>query len=97
MAIKRKAKVLRRNNIKRRTGGKAQSKQIMALSKQVSSLTKRSYVSVTTKWIRNNLNYQKGFVAVAFAEQKKGWFSTKPISNWDEHKWEDGKGTPYED
>ena len=56
MAIKRKAKVLRRNNIKRRTGDKAQSKQIMALSKQVSSLTKRSYVSVTTKWIRNNLS-----------------------------------------
>ena len=49
------------------------------------------------KWIRNNLNYHKGFVAVAFAEQKKGWFSTKPISIWDEHKWEDVKGTPYED
>jgi hypothetical protein len=49
------------------------------------------------KWIRNNLNYQKGFVAVAFAEQKKGWFSTKPSSIWDEHKWEDVKGTPYED
>jgi len=59
MPPRKKAIVLRRKNIKRRTGGKAQSKQIMALSKQVSSLTKRSYVNVTTKWIRNNLTVDK--------------------------------------
>lgn len=51
----KKPKVLRRKNIKRRIGGRAQSKQIMALSKQVSSLTKRSFNSCATKWIRNNL------------------------------------------
>lgn len=59
MAPKKKPKVLRRKNIKRRTGGKSQSKQILALTKQVSSLTKRSYESVSTKWIRNNLSVDK--------------------------------------
>lgn len=59
MQPKRKARVLKRKNIKRRTGDKAQSRQIMALSKQVSSLTKRSYVSVTTRWIRDNLSVDK--------------------------------------
>jgi len=55
----RKPKALKRNNIKRRTGDKAQAKQIMALSRQVSSLTKRSYERVTTKWIRSNLSVDK--------------------------------------
>jgi len=55
---KRKPRALRRKNIKRRTGGKAQSKQIMALSKQVNSLTRRSYDSCATKWIRNNLTVE---------------------------------------
>lgn len=54
----RKPKVLRKKNIARRTGAKAQSKQIMALSKQVNSLTKRSYNSCSTKWIRNNLTVE---------------------------------------
>lgn len=51
----RRYRALKRKNIKRKTGAKAQSNQIMALTKQVSSLTKKSYVNVTTKWIRNNL------------------------------------------
>lgn len=55
---KRKPRALRGKNIKRRTGGKAQSKQIMALSKQVNSLTRRSYASCATKWIRNNLTVE---------------------------------------
>lgn len=54
----RKYRALKRKNIKRKTGDKAQSKQIMALSKQVSSLTRKSYVSVATKWIRNNLSVE---------------------------------------
>jgi len=54
----RKPKTLRRKNIKRRTGSKAQSKQIMALSKQVSTLTKRSFNRCSTKWIRNNLTVE---------------------------------------
>ena len=58
----KKPKTLRKKNINRRTGARAQSKQIAALSKTVSSLTKRSYVPVTTKWIRNNLSVD-GLVA----------------------------------
>jgi len=54
----KKPKALRRRNIKRRTGARAQSKQIMALSREVSSLTKRSYASCATKWIRNNLTVE---------------------------------------
>jgi hypothetical protein len=58
------------------------------------------------KWIRNNLKYHRGFVAVAFAEQKKGWFSTVRKKNvnkeldaigWQDYKWEEVIGTPYED
>lgn len=49
------------------------------------------------KWIRNNLNYQKGFVAVEFIKPKKKWFSTKPHSIWDDFKWVDVKGTPFEE
>ena len=46
MPYKRKPRVLKRKNIKRRTGARAQSKQIVALSKQVSSLTKSQYETV---------------------------------------------------
>jgi len=58
MTYRKKSRVLKNKNIKRKTGDKAQSKQIMALSKQVSSLTKRSYSRCTTKWIRNNLTVE---------------------------------------
>ena len=56
MPYKRKPKVLKRKNIKRRTGAKAQSKQIVALSKQVSSLTKSNYETIQTTWNRQNLS-----------------------------------------
>lgn len=56
MPYKRKPKVLKRKNIKRRTGAKAQSKQIVALSKQVSNLTKSNYETVQTTWNRQNLS-----------------------------------------
>jgi hypothetical protein len=58
------------------------------------------------KWIKNNLKYHRGFVAVAFAEQKKGWFSTVRKKNinkeldavgWQDYKWEEVTRTPYED
>ncbi|AXH78300.1 MAG: hypothetical protein [Circular genetic element sp.] len=55
MPYKRKPRVLKRNNIKRKTGATAQSKQIIALSKQVSNLTKSNYQTVQTIWNRNNL------------------------------------------
>lgn len=51
-----KSKVLRRKHIKRKTGAKAQSTQIAALSRQLSSLTKSQYETVQTYWYRNNLS-----------------------------------------
>jgi len=56
MPYKRKPRVLKRKNIKRRTGAKAQSKQIVALSKQVNSLTKNQYETVITTWNREKLS-----------------------------------------
>lgn len=56
MPYKRKPRVLKRKNIKRKTGAVAQSKQIMSLSKQLSNLTKSSYETVQTTWNRNNLS-----------------------------------------
>lgn len=50
---------LRRKNIRRRTGGKAQSKQIEALSTKVNKLTSVSYDNVRTRWQRNNLPIEK--------------------------------------
>lgn len=55
MPYKKKPRVLKRKNIKRRTGAKAQSKQIVALSKQLTSLTKSNYETVQTVWHRDNL------------------------------------------
>jgi len=51
-------KALKTKNIKNKTGGKAQSKQIEALSKQVNAITKKSFASCATKWIRNNLSVE---------------------------------------
>lgn len=56
MPYKKKPRVLKRKNVKRKTGAKAQSKQIMALSRQVGSLTKSNYETVQTVWSRNNLS-----------------------------------------
>lgn len=55
MPYKRKAKVLRKKNIRRRTGARAQSKQISALSKSVSNLTKQQYETISTCWNRPSL------------------------------------------
>lgn len=52
----KKPRVLRRKNIKRRTSARAQSKQIVALSKQLSSLTKTSYETVYLTWHRDNIS-----------------------------------------
>lgn len=49
-------KVLRRKNIKRRTGARAQSKQIAALSSQVSKLTHRQFEPVMLGWQRPTAN-----------------------------------------
>ncbi|AXQ65311.1 MAG: hypothetical protein [Circular genetic element sp.] len=50
----KKPKVLKRKNIKRRTGAKSQAKQISALSTAVSKLNKRQYESVMLAWQRPN-------------------------------------------
>ncbi|AXQ65350.1 MAG: hypothetical protein [Circular genetic element sp.] len=56
MPYKKKPRVLKSKAIKRKTGAKAQSKQIMALSKQVSSLTKSQYETVQTVWNRQSIS-----------------------------------------
>ena len=56
MGYKKKPRALKTKNIRRSTGAKAQSKQIVALSKQVTSLTKSNYETVQTVWFRNNLS-----------------------------------------
>ncbi|AXQ65538.1 MAG: hypothetical protein [Circular genetic element sp.] len=50
-----KPKRLRTRNIKRNTGAKAQSKQIQALSRQVSKMNKEQTARVRTCWQRNSL------------------------------------------
>jgi len=52
--FKSKPKTLKRRNIKKRTGAKAQSKQIMSLSKQVTSLTKTNFEKLRTVWQMNS-------------------------------------------
>lgn len=51
----KKAKVLNKKRIMKKTGAKSQAKQISALSNQVSKLTRRSWATCATRWQRNNL------------------------------------------
>lgn len=55
MPYKKTSKYLKRKNIKRKTGGRAQSKQILALTKTVSRLTKSNYETIMTVWNRPSL------------------------------------------
>lgn len=48
-----KSKHLKKKNVKRNTGAKAQSKQILALSKQVNKLTKNTVEKFATCWQRD--------------------------------------------
>lgn len=59
MPYKRKPRALKRKYIKRRTGARAQSKQIMALSKTVGRLTKANYETICTVWNRPTINVDK--------------------------------------
>lgn len=52
--VLKKPKVLRRRNVKRKTGAKAQAKQIMALSRQVSKLSSHTSTSFNTVWQRGS-------------------------------------------
>lgn len=51
----KKPKVLRKRNVKRRTGAKSQAKQINALSSQVTKIQKEQTENVRTSWSRENL------------------------------------------
>jgi len=53
--LKGKPSALKSRNIKKRTGAKAQSKQISAISRQLNTLTKRQFAKVHTVWQRNML------------------------------------------
>jgi len=55
---KSKPKVLKKRNIRRRTSAKAQSKQIYALSRQVSSITRKQFAKVSTMWQRDLLSVE---------------------------------------
>jgi len=55
MPYKKKPKVLKKKNVKRRTSAQAQSKQILALSKQVSTLTKRTKSTFATTYQRDSI------------------------------------------
>lgn len=50
----KKPRILRKKNIKRRTGGRAQSRQISALSTQVTKLTKINFSRIRTVWQKGN-------------------------------------------
>lgn len=52
----KKPRALKRKNIKRKTGAKAQSNQIAALSKQMTKMTKSQFETVATVWNRNDLS-----------------------------------------
>lgn len=56
----KKPKTLRKKNIKRRTGAAAQSKQIMALTRQITRMNKEQTDRIRTCWQRNNLPVGSG-------------------------------------
>lgn len=51
----KKPRVLRKRNVKRKTGAKSQAKQIGALSNQVAKIQKEQTENVRTSWYRENL------------------------------------------
>ena len=55
---RRRPKVLKRRNVMRKTGARSQSKQIMALSKQVSAIRKKQFAKVHTVWQRDMLSVE---------------------------------------
>lgn len=55
MGYRKKPRTLRTKNIKRKTGARAQSKQIVQLSKSITKLKRSNYETVCTIWNRNNL------------------------------------------
>lgn len=56
--LRKKPRALKGRNIRRRRSAKAQSRQIMALSRSVSSLTRKQFAKVHTTWQRNMLSVE---------------------------------------
>jgi len=56
--LRKKPRALKGRNIRRRRSAKAQSRQIMALSRSVSSLTRKQFARVNTVWQRNMLSVE---------------------------------------
>lgn len=56
--IRKKPRTLRRRNIKKRTNARAQSRQILALNRSVSALTRKQFAKVHTTWQRNMLTVE---------------------------------------
>lgn len=52
---KARPKVLKRKNIRRRTGNKSQSKQIMALNRGLNALTRQNFARIRTCWQRDKI------------------------------------------
>jgi len=59
----KKPRTLKTKNIKRNTGSKAQSKQIMALTRSVASMNREQTNKIRTCWQRNNLPIGAGAIA----------------------------------
>lgn len=55
MPYRKKSRVLKSKNIKRKTNAKAQSRQISALSKSISRITRQNYETIATCWNRQSL------------------------------------------
>jgi len=56
--LRKKSRILKKRNVKRRTSAKAQSRQIMALSRSVSSITRKQFAKIHTVWQRNMLSVE---------------------------------------
>ena len=56
--IRKRPRVLKRRNIKKFKSARAQSRQIMALNRSVSALTRKQFAKVHTTWQRNMLTVE---------------------------------------
>ena len=65
--LRGKPKVLKRKNVKRHIGARSQSRQIMALSRQVSSITRRQFANCHTTWQRALAPIDRGIGSIGEA------------------------------
>lgn len=93
----KKPRVLKRKNIKRKTGAKSQAKQISALSTAVSKITKRQYESVMLGWIRPKATIDTtvggigAYILPVPITPNNPYSQTSGVSS-DQLKWSDNRG-----